>query len=534
MKKNIVNRIVKNLACALLAIVSTGALAAQSGMIAPPERKEGEGPYPQLILRNVTIIEGTLAPPISPVDIVIEGDRIKSIHLVNAVGSSAYSKDKPVLKPGGREIDGEGMYVMPGLIDNHQHIGERMEYVFKLDLAHGITTIRDPGTTSGLAFMNEIKAKSARNLITAPKIKTYLRFGYYPDGSFNLPTTERAAREWIRMAKAAGADGIKDAGFSPEVIKAALDEARKVGLRSMIHHRQTMVARWNALDSARAGVTQMEHWYGLPEAMFLDRTVQGYTPGFNYQNEQMRFGEGGTLYSQGAAPYSDKWNEVLNEMVALGFTLDPTMVVYEKFRDYMRARTQEWIDMYAFPSAFEKALVPSKVRHGASHYYWTTKNEVDWRKQFQLWQTFINEFKNRGGRVVTGSDEAMLYGFSLIREMELLQEAGFSPLEVVRAATLSGAEALGIDKDTGSVEIGKLADLVIVDQNPLENFKVLYGTGAIKLMDDGTVQRVGGVKYTIKEGVIYDAKKLLADVKAMVDAEKASTGRKIVQPGFAE
>lgn len=528
------NRIIKHIVCAVLTFGSLGACAAESaGMQAPPERKEGEGPYSQLILRNITIIEGTLAPPISPVDIVIEGNRIKSIHLPGAVGSSAYSKDTPKLKPGGREIDGRGMYVMPGLIDNHQHIPARMEYAFKLDLAHGITTIRDPGTTSGLTFMNEVKEKSARNLVTAPKIKAFLRFGYYPDGSFNLPTNEKAAREWIRMAKAAGADGIKDAGFSPEVIKATLDEAKKVGLRSMIHHRQTMVARWNALDSARAGVTQMEHWYGLPEAMFLDRTVQGYSPDFNYQNEQMRFGQGGTLYSQGAKPYSEKWNSVLNEMVSLGFTLDPTMVVYEKLRDYMRARTQEWLDLYAFPSAFEKGLVPSKDHHGASQHNWSTKNEVDWREQFQLWQQFINEFKNRGGRVTTGSDEALLFGFSLIREMELLQEAGFSPLEVVRAATLSGAEALGIDKDTGSVEIGKVADLLIVDQNPLENFKVLYGTGSIKLMEDGSVQRIGGVKYTIKEGVIFDAKKLLADVKAMVDADKASTGKKIVQPGFS-
>ena len=523
--------LLKRLVCLALVIGPLNAFA-QQRMIDPPERKEGEGPYSQLILRNVTIIEGTLAPPIRPVDIVIEGTRIKSIHLVNAVGSSAYSKDKPTLKPGGREIDGTGMYVMPGLIDNHQHIGDKLEYEFKLNLAHGITTIRDPGAGDGLKYLLDIKQKSAQNLITAPKLKVYLRFGFYPDGSFNLPTTEAGAREWIRMAAKAGADGIKDAGFSPNVIKASLDEAKKVGLRSMIHHRQTMVARWNALDSARAGVNQMEHWYGLPEAMFTDRTVEDFPPGFNYQNEQMRFGEGGTLYAQTAPPYSEKWNAVMNEMISLGFTLDPTMVVYEKFRDYMRARTQEWLQDYAFPDAFEHALVPSQVRHGASQYNWTTKNEADWRKQFQLWQTFINEYKNRGGRVTTGSDEGMLYGFSLIRELELLQEAGFSPLEAVRAGTLSGAETLGIDQDTGSVEIGKLADLLIVDQNPLENFKVLYGTGSVKLMDDGSVARVGGVKYTIKEGTVYDAKKLLADVKAMVDADKAKTGKKIVQPGF--
>jgi imidazolonepropionase-like amidohydrolase len=528
------NRVYKYVAWLALAAGPLQAFAAQSGKVDPPQRQEGEGPYPQLILRNVTIIEGSLAPPIGPVDLVIEGSRIKSIHLPNAVGSSAYSKDVPTLRPGGREIDGTGMYVMPGLIDTHQHIVGNPEYEFKLDLAHGITTIRDPGSGAGLDWILQLKDKSARGLITAPKIKAYLRFGYYPDGSFDLPTTEAAAREWVRMAKKAGADGVKDAGFSPEVIRASLDEMKKVGLRSMIHHRQTMVARWNALDSSRAGVGSVEHWYGLPEAMFEDRTVQYFPPDFNYQNEQDRFGEGGNLWSQAAAPYSERWNAVMNEMLKNGTTLSPTFTVYEKYRDYMRARTQEWFQDYAFPSAHARRYSPSKEVHGSAMHYWTTQNEADWSRQFRIWMTFVNEYKNRGGRVSTGSDEALLFGFSLIRELELLQEAGFMPLEAIRAGTLSGAQLLGIDGDTGSVEIGKLADLIVLDQNPLENLKVLYGTGAVRLMDDGTVQRVGGVKYTIKEGVLYDARKLLADVKAMVDAEKARTGKRIVAPGLKE
>ena len=148
---------------------------------------------------------------------------------------------------------------------------------------------------------------------------------------------------------------------------------------------------------------------------------------------------------------------------------------------------------------------------------------------------FINEYKNKGGRVTTGSDSGFifqLYGFAYIRELELLREAGFHPLEVIRAATLNGAQALGMDKETGSVEIGKLADFVIIDQNPLENLQVLYGTGAIKLMEDNTVKRVGGIKYTIKDGIIYDAQKLLSDVKKIVDEEKKKTGFVLKQPGM--
>jgi len=116
--------------------------------------------------------------------------------------------------------------------------------------------------------------------------------------------------------------------------------------------------------------------------------------------------------------------------------------------------------------------------------------------------------------------------------LELLREAGLHPLEVIRAATLNGAQALGAEKDLGSIEVGKLADLVIIDQNPLANLQVLYGVGAIKLDENNKAVRVGGVKYTIKDGIVYDAKKLLADVKKMVDDEKAKTGWKLVQPGM--
>ena len=95
----------------------------------------------------------------------------------------------------------------------------------------------------------------------------------------------------------------------------------------------------------------------------------------------------------------------------------------------------------------------------------------------------------------------------------------------------NGAEVLGVDDRIGSVEPGKLADLVILAENPLANLKVLYGTGHIKLGDDGVLGRVGGVRYTIKDGIVYDAKALLADVRRMVAEDKAKRGiETLVQP----
>jgi len=217
----------------------------------------------------------------------------------------------------------------------------------------------------------------------------------------------------------------------------------------------------------------------------------------------------------------------------LDFTLDPTFNIYDANRDLQRTRRAEWHEDYTLPSLW-KFFEPSKISHGSYWHYWGTEQEVAWKKNFQLWMTFVNEYKNRGGRVTTGSDSGyiyQLYGFAYIRELELLREAGFHPLEVIRSATLNGAEALKIDDKIGSIQIGKLADFVIVEENPLVNFQSLYGTGAIKLTEDNEIVRVGGVKYTIKDGIIYDAKRLLAEVKAMVDKEKEKTGWKLIQPG---
>ena len=102
---------------------------------------------------------------------------------------------------------------------------------------------------------------------------------------------------------------------------------------------------------------------------------------------------------------------------------------------------------------------------------------------------------------------------------------------MIRAATLKGAEALGVAASVGSVEAGKLADMVVVDENPVQNLKVLYGTGAVRLNERNELVRVGGVKYTIKDGIVYDAKKLLADVRRIVREAKDKEGFEIRMPG---
>jgi adenine deaminase len=196
----------------------------------------------------------------------------------------------------------------------------------------------------------------------------------------------------------------------------------------------------------------------------------------------------------------------------------------------MRAREAEWHDTYTLPSLWQ-FYQPSLESHGSYWFDWTTQDEIEWKQNFRIWMDFISDYKNRGGRVCTGSDSGFiykLYGFGYIRELELFQEAGFHPLEVIRSATLWGAQTLHEPKGQpiqfGVIRPGMLADLIVVEENPVHNLKVLYGTGTQRLNHEtGAVEQVGGVKYTIKDGIVYDAKQLLADVAGMVEQAKRET-----------
>ncbi len=528
------------MALALLAAVIASPRAAADepeSIEAAPARSEGEGPYPRLILRGLTLINGTGAPPRGPVDIVIAGNRIEDVVSVGYPGVPIDEDKRPGVGDDGREIDLSGHYAMPGFIDMHGHIGgvaqgTPAEYVYKLWLGHGITTVRDPASGNGLRWVLEQKKQSAANAITAPRIFAYVAFGQGRDDPF---TTPEQARRWIAEQARLGADGIKFFGARPDILEAALDEARKKGLRTAMHHAQLEVTRANVIDTAGWGLTTMEHWYGLPEALFDARTVQDYPPDYNYNDEQDRFGQAGRLWAQAAGPGSERWEAVRDRLVELDFTIDPTLTVYEASRDLMAARRAEWHDEYTLPSLWD-FFTPSRKAHGSYWFYWTTADEVAWRNNYRRWMQFLVDFKNHGGRVTTGSDSGYIYkiyGFGYIEELELLQEAGFHPLEVLRSATLNGAEALGAADRIGSIEPGKLADLAIVDANPLENLKVLYGTGAIALDDQNRPVRKGGVKYTIKDGIVFDAVSLRDDVRRIVAAAKSESGRpRLLQPGM--
>nr|WP_234029688.1 amidohydrolase family protein [Erythrobacter sp. THAF29] len=509
-------------AVALMALATT--TAAQPAMEPVPQRPagEGEGPFETLLIRGATMIDGTGAPPEGPVSIVIRGNRIDRI--LRGGGDV----------PADRVIDASGMYVLPGFIDTHGHNGDPFKapqpsYGFKLWLAHGVTSVRGVGFGWGPNDPSiDQKRRSEANTITAPRLFAYQVPGtVWAQGPVDSPEKGRA---WVRWAKQRGYDGIKFFNNEPPaVLGAILDEADRQDLGTVAHLGQRGVAEVNAKKAVELGLDGVTHFYGHFESLLDESRLPQYPADYNYLDEQSRFAWVARLADQVGEPGSDEWNEYIDFLIENDVTLSPTFNIYSASRDVMKARNLEWHDRYTLPSLMS-FYAPSLTNHGSYYHDWTSEDEVAWRVFYRKWFDLTREFKNRGGRVTAGSDPGYIYqtwGFAYIGELEMLREAGLTPLEVIQAATINGAREIydpkGIEPPMGSIAIGKLADLVIVPENPLANLKVLYGTGHTRLdRETNRLETVGGVRWTIKDGIVFDAPKLLEDVARMVDMQKSA------------
>jgi imidazolonepropionase-like amidohydrolase len=522
---------------AIMAAIAAPALGA--GMLPTPPRTadEGAGPYPTLVIRGATIVTGNGGPPYGPADIVIRGNRIAEIRSAGTPGLPMAANRAPAGAT--REIDATGMFVMPGFVDMHGHSGDPDKvadpsYPYRLWLAHGVTTVRGVPLFGGdVAHALDDKRRSATGAITAPHILAYQTLGSgWDQGRVQTP---EAARAWVRWAAKAGVDGIKffnRGDETPAIVRAAIDEAKKQGLGTVAHLSQPNIAEFNARDAAAAGLGAVTHFYGHFESLLKDRRTQDTPDNYNFNDEQMRFGGIAEIWNQIHEPGGPEWVEYLKAQKATGVVFDPTFNIYSASRDLMRAKNADWHARYTLPS-LTAFYVSNRENHGSYFFDWTTSREVTWRNFYQRYMRLVNDYKNMGGRVTTGSDPGFiwqLWGFSYILELEQLQEAGFSPLEVIQSATINGATTLmepkGREPDFGLVRVGMRADLVIAPENPLQNFKTLYGTGFERLNEaTQKTDRVGGVRWTIKDGIVYDAPALLASVAAQVEAAKAAAPR---------
>jgi imidazolonepropionase-like amidohydrolase len=482
----------------LLGAVS--ALPAQSRGVEHGQR------YDRLVIRNVVVIDGKGTPARGPLDIVVEGNKIAAVRGANT-RPDAYKNEKHVL-------DGTGMYLLPGLINSHVHIQDEragvpqpFEYEYKVWLSCGITTVRDVGSETAKTLVE--RRKSQEGSIVAPRLYIYMVAG---------GATPEEGRKAVRAIKEQGGDGVKIFGMDRDIMAAILDESKKLGLM-VAHH--VGVEETDARDVTAFGVDTVEHWYGIPDAAL--KGSQNFPPSYNYNNESDRFRWAGRLWRE-ADPV--KLDAVLTEMIAKGVAWIPTFSTYEACRDMTRARNLPWFKEYLHPT-LEDYFKPSPARHGAFSWGWSTEDEIAWKENYRLWMKAVRDFADKGGLVGAGDDAGFiytLYGFTYLSELELLQEAGFHPIDVIQCATGNNAKIMGLESELGRVRQGFLADLILIDENPLANLKYLYPTGVLDIKDGKDVIR-GGIKWTIKDGIVYSTPRLMQDVKDMVSKARAERSR---------
>jgi hypothetical protein len=515
-KQKVVTRVRFIVLIAATAALLSSTSGAQSGKQPVVSGKR----YQRLVIRNATVVDGNSTPASGPKDIVVEGNMITEVVPLDPVALQRGEAKRPA---GDVEIDATGKYVLPGLINAHGHVQEErggipqpLDYELKIWLACGITSVRDVGSDTKKTLA--LRERSNKGEVAAPRIFVYARFNSNP-----MPHNTEEARSRVREFKQLGVDGIKLVGTDRDIMGAMEDEAHKLGLR-IAHH--VGVEETTAWDDIKFGTTSIEHWYGIPDAA-IEARVQNFPSTYNYNNETDRFRYAGRLWREAS---SERLLKVLDGMIEANVAWVPTLDIYEASRDLQRAQTQPWFAEYLHPT-LEEYFKPNAANHGSYFIGWSSTDEAYWKENYRIWMSALREFEKRGGLIGAGDDAGFIYqiyGFGLIRELELHQEAGFHPLKVIQHATGNNARILGQEDRLGRVRAGYLADLIVVNGNPLENIKVLYPTGVEEIRDSKIVHS-GGVEWTIKDGIPYHGPTLAREVKEIVAKARAQRTAKAGQ-----
>ncbi len=509
--------------CATLLFAATSEVRPQT-----PSDDARTGPYDRLVIANARIIPGHGGPAYGPADIVIEDGRIVQIISYNAVTGRRPDQEPPAAD---RVIDATGMTVMPGLIDLHTHIRSAdvpLQYIYNLKLAHGVTTMVN-GAGRGWENALEQQRLSDANQITAPRMYPIRDWGPSRSRDPGLAPPADVMEPWYDIDRVPElidevmADGthvvrVGSLAWNAELFGAVSRAVWEAGGITTVHLPPEDLSIVNTVRAAELGVTMIEHHYGYAESALGGR-VPPFPANYNYMNEADRFREAGTIWQE--APEDLLFGEVVDRLVASGVSMIPTMSAYEVNRDLNRGMGLPWHEDYTHAQLIDWYFA-NPAYHASHHWNWTSADEASWSDAFNKWQRLIYEFNERGGHLSYAVDDPYLWntsGLGNVRELQLMQEAGLDALDVIRAATYNSAITLR-RPDLGYIQTGYTADLAIVDGNPLENLRYLYTFGAMDMTDDGEIVRRGGVRWTIKDGVVFDNAVLIDEVLRMVEASK--------------
>lgn len=423
----------------VLLVLACGAFAAS-----PSERTEPQGSEGDLLITGATVIDGTGRPPQVGTAILVRDGRVLQ------VGS-----DKQLRQQSGtaRILDASGLYVLPGLIDSHVHYGD---WGVRLYLNYGVTTVIDIGNQTEWAVAQREGIRSGK--IEGPRLFTT---GNHLNGPPAAPGETRAgdtggwatfvsdgptARAAAEQLAAQGVDGFKiQERLSEDSLRAivATAETRKI---PVVGHTV------NARDAARLGIRFVEHMRPIirattPERGAASDRAAGDNPGDDAMDES-------------------RYGELIDLLVAERVHINPTVfLAYLQVSRHRDAYKKE--DLALFPTL---EGVPEYLKQRWLEYY-DRKADEPTKTGHRKVSRFLVQFVERGGRLLSGTDSGrrLIPGLSLHREMELLVEAGISPLEVIRATTQYPAEFFGKQEELGTIQPGRAADFLIVQGDPLRD-----------------------------------------------------------------
>ena len=426
-------------------------------------------------LRGVTVLDGTGGPALQNQTVVIEGNRI------SAVGAAGQ-----VQIPAGAEVmELSGHTVIPGMVGLHNHLyytaagGRAAQLTYsapRLYLGSGVTTVRTTGSRQPFAELN-LRAEIERGSVPGPRIHVtapYITAGGGMSTMTMLESPEQA-RRFVRYWAAEGATWLKAyTNIRSEELGAAIDEAHKQGIKVTGH-----LCSVSFTEAVALGIDNIEH--GLP-------TNSDYSPG--RAKDECPSGLLASATQVDVA--SPEVAATFKAMIDAGVPMTSTLAVYELF--FQGRPVQDARSLDAMAPAVREDYLASKAQIDETGY------PVEWLKNAMAYE---KAFHDAGGVLAAGVDPTgnggALPGYGDQRNYELLIEGGFSPAEAVKVVSANGARVLEVFDDLGTVEAGKIADLVVM-------------TGDLTA-DPSAIRNVTVV---FKDGVGYDSPKMLEDVRGRV------------------
>lgn len=406
----------------------------------------------EIALVGGTVIDGNGGAPIQDAVVLIKGNRIINVG----------SKSRLKYPKSAKILDTTGRYVLPGLIDIHVHYNDWMGELF---LAHGVTTVKDVGNY--VEWISIVSAEVEQGKVRGPRI-------FYVGNGLDTPPPKRdhfiglespqMAKRVVELLHQRGASALKvREKITPEILRAITERAHRLNIRVTGHIR-----RVGAYEAALAGIDGLEHASGIVQAT-ANPAVKIDLESIN--DDYQRYVAERKSY---ALINPTKAGELVKFLASKNVALIPTMAGWWRMATVRRDDFAREDAKYAKNPSL--AYVPDEIRKiWATSLLYELNNTNDLaqvRLGYKNVQNLLKQHHEAGGKVLAGSDTFIsIPGLSLQRELLFLVDTGFTPLQALSMATRDNAQFLGKGGELGTITPGKLADILVVNANPLEDIR---------------------------------------------------------------